>query len=76
MASLVDTIEHGDKVTIIDRFGKKHTGKAVMKACSGGVKHWILNIGGAHGTPALADDRNIVRVAKASSIGKKITKKR
>ncbi len=33
-----------------------------------GPHGWVLNMGGAHGTPAVADDRNIVKVkpAKAS----------
>lgn len=56
---LVDTIRPGDRVTIVDRFGQEHTGKAVMKSSVGG---WVLNMGGAHGTPGLADDRNIIKV--------------
>ena len=60
--SIVNAIAHGDKVTIIDRFGKEHTGKAVMRSSHGG---WVLNMGGAHGTPGLADERNIVRVRKS-----------
>jgi hypothetical protein len=63
---LVDSISHGDRVTIIDRFGQKHTGKAVMRSSAGG---WVLNMGGAHGTPGLADDSNVVKVVK----GKKQT---
>jgi len=61
MASLVSTIRNGDKVTIVDRFGKQHTGKAVMRSSHGG---WVLNMGGRYGTPALADDKNIIKVTK------------
>ena len=53
MAKLVDAIRSGDRVTIIDRFGKKHIGRAVMRSSHGG---WVLNMGGAHGTPGIADD--------------------
>ena len=59
---LVDAIRAGDRVTIVDRFGKQRTGRAVMRSSAGG---WVLNMGGAHGTPALADDSNVTRVKKA-----------
>lgn len=61
--SIANSIGHGDKVTIIDRFGVKHTGKAVMR--SSFPDSWVLNMGGAHGTPALASSKNIVKVVKA-----------
>lgn len=57
---LVDQIKHGDKVTIVKPNGQKVTGKAVMRSSVGG---WVLNTGGAHGIPALADDDNIIRVS-------------
>jgi hypothetical protein len=57
--SFVATIRAGDRVTIRDRFGKERTGRAVMRSSHGG---WVLNMGGAHGTPGLADDSNIVSV--------------
>jgi len=60
-ASLVDTISRGDRVTIVDRFGKEHTGKAVMRGPAG----WVLNMGGRHGTPGIASDENIVKVKKS-----------
>lgn len=54
-------VHHGDRVTIVDRFGKQATGYAVMFGPSG----WVLNMGGQHGVPALADHTNIVRIVKA-----------
>ena len=63
---LVDIIRPGDRVTIVDRFGKERTGRAVMRGPAG----WVLNMGGAHGTPAIASDNNVTRV---KSMGKKST---
>ena len=51
-------IRAGDRVTIVDRFGKQRTGRAVMRGPYG----WVLNMGGAHGTPAIATNENIVSV--------------
>jgi hypothetical protein len=56
--SLVDTIRPGCRVTIVNRFGQPSTGKAVMRGPYG----WILNMGGRHGTPAIATDDNVVSV--------------
>ena len=56
------SIHSGDKVTITDRFGKEHTGKAVMRGPHG----WVLNMGGPHGTPGIATNENTVRVKKAA----------
>src|SRR5260370_24834166 len=61
--SIVDSIRPGDKVTILTPHGSKLTGRAVMRNSSGG---WVLNLGGRHGTPGLADERNIVRVRKGN----------
>jgi hypothetical protein len=55
---LVDTIRAGDKVTIVDRFGKEHTGRAVMRGPAG----WVLNMGGPHGRPGIASDSNVTSV--------------
>jgi len=55
---LVDAIRPGARVTIVDRFGKQRSGKAVMLGSHG----WVLNMGGAHGTPAIATDDNVVAV--------------
>ena len=63
---LSDNIRAGDRVTIADRFGKLQTGRAVMRSSMGG---WVLNMGGRYGTPALADDQNIVRVGGGRSRG-------
>ena len=56
--SLVDTISPGSRVTIVDRFGKQRTGRAVMRGSYG----WVLNMGGKHGTPGIASDANTVAV--------------
>lgn len=62
--NLIATIRAGDKVTIVDRFGTLHTGRAVMPSSHGG---WVLNMGGRYGTPGIADDTNVVRVTKRKS---------
>lgn len=56
--SVLNAIRAGDRVTIRDRFGKERTGKAVMSGPHG----WVLNMGGAHGTPGIATDENITKV--------------
>ncbi len=58
-----EVIRAGDRVTIVDRFGVKHTGRAVMHCSAGG---WVLNMGGPHGTPGIAngDDVVVVRLSK------------
>ena len=70
---LQSAIRHGDRVTIRVPNGKRinretreieqewteKTGKAVMHSAVGG---WVLNMGGRHGTPGLADDDNIVAI--------------
>ena len=55
---ILDAIRHGSRVTIVDRFGKSRTGRAVMRGPAG----WVLNMGGAHGTPAIATPDNVTRV--------------
>lgn len=63
------TIKHGDRVTILVPNGmgrngqewKPKTGRAVMLSSHGG---WVLNMGGPHGTPGLADETNTVKIAK------------
>ena len=62
-ARLVDMIKHGDKVTIVNQRGNKITGRAVMKSALGD-NSWVLNTGGAHGTPAIASDENVVKVVE------------
>jgi len=61
MNSLINIIRPGDRVTILDLYGKPHTGRAVMLGPAG----WVLNMGGPHGTPLVTDGSNIVRVTKA-----------
>lgn len=56
-------IRHGDRVTFLDRFGKQHTGRVVMRSSSGG---WVLNMGGAHGTPAVVHEDQIVKVRQSN----------
>lgn len=67
---LLNSIRHGDKVTIhvpagIGRNGQEwtaKTGTAVMRGPAG----WVLNMGGKHGTPGIATEKNIIAVRKAS----------
>ncbi len=58
-AELLAKVKAGSRVTILTPQGQKRTGRAVMRSSVGG---WVLNMGGAHGTPGLADERNIVSV--------------
>jgi hypothetical protein len=68
--SLAD-VRHGDKVTIlvpngIGRNGQEYkeaTGKAVMRGLIPGS--WVLNMGGPHGTPGVATEKNFVRARRA-----------
>ena len=60
---LVDAIRRGDHVTIVDRFGQTRKGKAVMLGPAG----WVLNMGGPHGTPAIATSENVVKVHRPRS---------
>ena len=60
-------IRHGDKVTILTPNGigregpewAERTGRAVMRSAHGG---WVLNMGGPHGTPGIADLSNTVAI--------------
>ena len=69
---LINTVQHGDRVTILRPAGRgrdgqewaEATGKAVMHSSHGG---WVLNMGGQHGTPGLADSGNILAVRKAKN---------
>jgi hypothetical protein len=62
MPRLIDSIKHGDRVTIRTPQGQERTGKAVMRSAHGG---WVLNMGGKHGTPGIADDDNVTKVVPA-----------
>lgn len=46
-------------MTIVNRFGQQRTGRAVMRGPAG----WVLNMGGAHGTPAIATPDNVTKVS-------------
>lgn len=59
--SLLSQVRHGSRVTIVDRFGVERTGTANGLLITRG-SHCVLNMGGKHGRPAVADDRNIVSV--------------
>lgn len=50
----------GDRVTIRTPQGQERTGRVVMTF----PEHVVLNMGGAHGTPGIANERNFVRVAR------------
>jgi putative sterol carrier protein len=71
-ALTLDQVQAGDRVTIRDRFGHEHTGRAVMRSSHGG---WVLNMGGAHGTGAssgradwLAGEGSAARAKVAPSV--------
>jgi hypothetical protein len=52
-------IQPGDRVTILTPQGQERSGRAVMRSSYGG---WVLNMGGAHGTPGIVSEENFVRV--------------
>lgn len=52
----------GDHVTIKSPQGQNHKGKVVMKGSHG----WVLNMGGKHGTPGIATEKNYVSHRKAA----------
>ena len=54
-------IAPGDRVTIRTPHGQELTGRVVMKLPT----HAVLNGGGKHGKPLVADPRNFVRHAKS-----------
>lgn len=58
-ASIIDAIRFGDRVTIVNRFGQRHTGTATLRGPHG----WVLNMGGPYGQPQVANQDNIVRVS-------------
>jgi len=68
---LLASIRPEDRVTILIHNGtgrngpewKEKTGRCVI-APSRNQEHAVLNMGGQHGTPGIADHRNLVRVGK------------
>jgi hypothetical protein len=67
MSSLCDIIRPGDRVTILSPHGSRLSGRAVMRNRQSGC--WVLNLGGRHGTPGIADDENIISISRG---GKRI----
>lgn len=72
---LCDHIRPGDRVTILRPAGrnrdgsydyKPRTGRAVMRNREQGC--WVLNLGGPHGTPGIADEENIVCVKRGNEL--------
>lgn len=59
---MFDTIQCGDRVTILTPQGQEVTGRATMFNRS--VRSWVLNMGGRYGTPGLANKDNFVKVKK------------
>ena len=53
-------IKSGDRVVIKTPQGQTRKGKAVMYNPQ--YNSWVLNMGGAHGTPGIASEKNIVTV--------------
>lgn len=58
---LYKSIRPGDTVTIVTRNGVQRKGRAVMVCAT----HVVLNSGGPHGTPLIADDSNTIKVTKS-----------
>jgi hypothetical protein len=57
---LFNKIQHGDFVTIVTPHGSTRKGRAVMRGPAG----WVLNLGGAHGTPGIASEDNVIALRK------------
>ncbi len=60
---MFDTIQVGDRVTIKTPQGQERTGRAIMYNCK--VDAWVLDMGGRHGIPGMASERNFIKVSKA-----------
>lgn len=69
---LLASIRPGDRVTILISNGigrngiewKEKTGRCVVAPNGGSQINAVLNMGGPHGTPGVAADRNLVRIGK------------
>jgi len=66
---LIDDVKAGDSVTIKTVHGNELTGRAVMRSAVGG---WVLNGGGKHGTPLLADESNTIRVRRSHNRAQRV----
>lgn len=62
LPTLCDQIRPGDRITILTPQGQKVSGRAVMRNRQHGC--WVLNMGGPHGRPGIADEENIVQVRR------------
>lgn len=62
--TLFETIRPRARVTIVNRFGQKLSGKAVMFNRAQGC--WVLNMGGRYGIPGLASPDNVIAVKNKS----------
>lgn len=60
---MFDTIQCGDRVTIVTPQGQERSGRAIMFNRKVGA--WVLNLGGHHGIPGMATERNTIKVSKA-----------
>lgn len=57
-----EKVSPGDRVTFTGPRGDKVTGRVVMRSSHPG--HWVVNIGGKHGTPAVVAEADITSVHK------------
>lgn len=55
----------GDRVSYTDRFDTTHTGRVQMTPALSGHQHLVLNMGGAHGTPAVVNVNNFAALSPA-----------
>ena len=58
---LIKMAHRGDRFTIRTPQGQEVSGKTVMKSDPKYGPGWVLNLGGAHGRPGLANEKNIVK---------------
>jgi hypothetical protein len=74
---LFNSIDIGDTVGIITAHGHIRSGTAVMRSPRyGEPTHFVLNGGGAHGTPIIADARNTIYVSGAGFKGRVLVTKK
>lgn len=57
-------IRPGDRVTILTPHNSRLTGRVVFAFAS----HAVLNLGGRHGTPGIADESNTVCVKRGGRV--------
>lgn len=55
----------GDRVSYTDRFNVVRTGRIQIGPGLSGREHFVLNMGGAHGTPAVVDAKNFHALSPA-----------